>query len=94
MRFFQKKKPEKRAVYNINSHEAQHERQQKVFSRYKIDHVLKEKIKDKYISIEYKTKAHALAQAMNQQGLGKKDVLALGYRQVLDSLTLENTVLE
>jgi uncharacterized protein (UPF0305 family) len=55
---------------------------------------LKEEIKDKYISIEYKTKAHALAQAMNHQGLGKKDVLALGYRQVLDSLNLENTVLD
>ncbi len=94
MRFFEKKTPEKRAAYNINSPEAQHERQQKIFARYKIDGVLKEKIKDKYISIEYRTKAHALAQAMDQQGLGKKDVLALGYRQVLDRLTLENTVLD
>ncbi len=94
MRFFEKKTPEKRAVYNINSPEAQHERQQKRFARYKIDRVLKEEIKDKYVSLEYKTKAHALAQAMNQQGLGKKDVLALGYRQVLDGLNLENTVLD
>jgi len=95
MQFFQKnKKPEKRAFYSINSPQAQQERQQKSFARYQIDQVLEDNIKDKYISIEYKNKAHALAQSIDQQGLGKKDVLALGYRQVRDSLNSENTVLD
>ena len=94
MRFFQKKKPEKRTAYYFNSPEAEHEQERKLFARYKIDNVLKGKIKDTYVSLEYKNKAYALAQAMDQQGLGKKDVLALGYRQVLDSLNLENTVLD
>ena len=94
MAFFQKKKAPNKRVYDPNSRQAQREREQKQFARYDIERVFKGDIKETYSALEYKNKAYAIAQGIDDPALTKKERLARGYRQVLDRLDLNTTCLD
>jgi hypothetical protein len=88
MRFFKKKKTLQNKSYS--SRLSSSEYQEKQDTRRQIDDVFSEKIKRGYLYLDYNDKAYLIAQSLDQQGFTKKELIAVGYRQIIKSLSLDN----